>query len=331
MNDTKPERNNGSGDVVVSVIMLTYNHERYVRQALDSVLMQNVDFGYEILVGDDASTDGTIEILREYEAKNPGRVNVFLSEENQGTTKNAYRLFLQARGKYLASCEGDDYWTDPNKLQTQVDFMEKHLEYIGCSHPVECVDVNGEPIKGKKLRWVSNKKRYTLKRDFKGIFLPGHSSSLLRRNIFLEPKGDYTVFWKYSKYVGDRTAAVLWGVEGDFYRLDRTMSCYRSQTAADGKNVTSLVYVADEEKNEKELELTRKLEMLTSECLGKNVSFDYYKCKVFLSAVYRSVSKRNAKEWNVAKAVWREIHNSILAVVRLPIMLIDMAIEKMTG
>ena len=87
--------------------------------------MQKVNFKYEILVGDDCSSDDTQNVLKEYQKSNPSLFRLFLRDSNIGATKNAYELLINARGKYLATCEGDDYWTDENKLQIQVDFLEK--------------------------------------------------------------------------------------------------------------------------------------------------------------------------------------------------------------
>ena len=102
--------------ILVSVIVLTYNHEKYIRQALDSILMQRVDFQYEILVGDDASTDSTQEILKEYDRNYPGKSRLFLRESNLGPTKNSYELLVSAKRDYPATCEGADYWKPFNVL-----------------------------------------------------------------------------------------------------------------------------------------------------------------------------------------------------------------------
>lgn len=314
-------------DCMVSVTVLTYNHEKYIRQALDSILMQTVNFSYEILVGDDASTDGTLAILREYEGKYPEIIRVFASGQNQGTTRNAYRLFLQARGKYLASCEGDDFWTVTNKLQRQVDFLECHPQYIGCSHGVRCVDKDGKPNRNNRLRWVTNKRVFTLG-DFKGFILPGHSSTLLRRNIFLRPQSDYSVYWRYSKYIGDRTAALLWSMEGDFYRLKQTMSCYRKIADAESGNVTSIMYLTDENKNHRELELTQKLEDLANQGRQKKLNFDYYRCRIFLSAAYRVLVMNAEADRLAAVEAWKQLRYPALAIVRVPFLLIDMIVEK---
>ena len=124
---------------LVSICCLTFNHEAFVRQCLDGFLMQQTSFGVEILIHDDASTDNTQNIIREYESKYPDRIFPLYETENKYSNGYKGRMditfnYARARGKYVASCEGDDYWTDPLKLQKQVDFMESHPEYSVCFH-----------------------------------------------------------------------------------------------------------------------------------------------------------------------------------------------------
>ena len=124
-------------NVLVSSCCLTYNHADYLRDTLEGFLMQKVDFPVEILINDDASTDRTAEIVREYEAKYPELIHAFYQPVNlysQGKDLCLEVLYPQARGKYIALCEGDDYWTEPTKLQRQVDFLETHPEYSACVH-----------------------------------------------------------------------------------------------------------------------------------------------------------------------------------------------------
>ena len=132
-------------EIKVSVIVITYNHEKYIRKALDSILMQKVDFKYEILVGDDASIDSTPEIIREYKEKYPEYFNISLREKNLGGTRNSYELMMMAKGDYIANLEGDDYWIDENKLQKQVDFLEKHDNFVGCVSDFMYVDEKCNP------------------------------------------------------------------------------------------------------------------------------------------------------------------------------------------
>lgn len=113
---------------LVSVKMITYNHAPYIAQAIEGVLNQKVNFQVEIVIGEDCSTDGTREIVFEYQKKYPDVIRVITSEQNVGTKKNGYRTTKACRGKYIAFCEGDDYWHNPDKLQKQVDYMENNPE-----------------------------------------------------------------------------------------------------------------------------------------------------------------------------------------------------------
>lgn len=123
---------------LVSICSITYNHAPYIRQCLDGFLMQKTKFRYEIIIHDDASTDGTTEIIKEYAEKHPDLITPISQKENQYSKgiRGMYPRFCfpHAKGKYIALCEGDDYWTDPLKLQKQVDFLETNPDYVMCSH-----------------------------------------------------------------------------------------------------------------------------------------------------------------------------------------------------
>lgn len=111
---------------VVSVVMITYNHEKYVAQAIEGVIMQRCDFPIELLIGEDCSTDGTRAICAAYQVRYPQIIRFITADHNVGMHKNAFRLFGRARGRYLAFCEGDDYWCDDHKLLKQVQMLEGH-------------------------------------------------------------------------------------------------------------------------------------------------------------------------------------------------------------
>ena len=123
---------------LVSICSITYNHAPYIRQCLDGFLMQKTSFMYEIIIHDDASTDGTAEIIKEYAEKYPNLITPIFQTENQYSKglRGFYARFVfpKAKGKYIATCEGDDYWTDPLKLQKQVDFLEENPDFVMCSH-----------------------------------------------------------------------------------------------------------------------------------------------------------------------------------------------------
>lgn len=121
---------------LVSISCITYNHASFIRQCLDGFLMQKCNFEYEIVIHDDASTDGTTEIIKEYEKKFPNIIKPIYQKENQYskgfTAPNPMFNYPRAKGKYIALCEGDDYWTDPLKLQKQVDFLEQNEDCSIC-------------------------------------------------------------------------------------------------------------------------------------------------------------------------------------------------------
>lgn len=119
---------------LLSVCLITYNHEKYIRQAIDSIIMQQVGFEWELVIADDFSKDATREILLDYKNKYPKLIKLILQEKNVGPGQNFNDLISSANSKYIAYIEGDDYWTNPNKLQKQVDFLEKNHDYSLCFH-----------------------------------------------------------------------------------------------------------------------------------------------------------------------------------------------------
>ena len=122
----------GERGVKVSILMITYNHEKYIAEALDSVLMQEVDFDYEIVIGEDCSTDGTREIVLAYQRRHPDRIRPLLPASNIGMIQNFVQTYQACRGELVAILEGDDFWTCSKKLQKQVDFLDAHPESAIC-------------------------------------------------------------------------------------------------------------------------------------------------------------------------------------------------------
>lgn len=142
---------------LVSICCIAFNHENFIAEALDGMLMQETDFPFEILIHDDASTDKTQDIIREYEQEYPSIIHPIYQTENQyskraGGGMNPQFNYPRARGKYIAICEGDDYWTDTGKLQKQVGFLEQHSEYVMSFHDARVIDKDGNLLKNHKLR-----------------------------------------------------------------------------------------------------------------------------------------------------------------------------------
>lgn len=227
-------------EIKLSIVVLTYFHEDYIRKSLVSILMQKVNFKYEILIGDDASEDSTPAILKEYAEKYPEKIKLFLNEKNEGATKNGYNLYMHAKGKYIAPLEGDDYWIDENKLQIQVDFLDAHPEYIGCAHKCVVVDEDGVPNYNLSPHWTVPKKVFTLADFLKDESCPSQSGTTLFRNIFLDKTKDYSACYKVHPMVGDKTKMLILLSQGNYYTFNKVMSAYRFVIKKDGKNWFSI-------------------------------------------------------------------------------------------
>jgi glycosyltransferase involved in cell wall biosynthesis len=132
---------------LLSVCLITYNHVNFIEQAVEGVLMQRVNFPWELIVADDFSTDGTRDILLEYQKKYPNFIKLILQDKNVGPAKNWFDLISEPKAKYIAYFDGDDYWTDPYKLQKQVDFLEKNEEYTLCFHKINILNKEGLVVK----------------------------------------------------------------------------------------------------------------------------------------------------------------------------------------
>lgn len=226
----------------ISVICVTYNHEKYIREALDSILMQETSCEYEVLIGEDCSTDSTRSILKEYEASYPGKFRMYYRDINLGATKNEYELFMDAKGKYIAALELDDIWTDKNKLQRQFDFLEAHPEYIGVSHDFNIIDSKGNVIENNDNKEIKNffNKPFTLD-DFLEKGFVFQTGTHFYRNIYRDGK-DYSIIYTADRLIRDKTVLSLLLDRGNFYILPECMSAYRrffDENATNGRNVTN--------------------------------------------------------------------------------------------
>lgn len=216
-------------DIMLSVVFITYNHEPYLRESLDSVLAQEVDFDYEIVVGEDCSTDHTRDILLEYKEKYPDKIKLLFREKNLGRpTLNVYQTAMECKGRYIAFLEGDDYWTDIHKLQRQVDYLEKHSDYIGVTHTCKVVGKNGEEVFDVEAlslyEWSGD---YTFE-DYKHqTKWPGQTATVVCRNIFKESKYDYSILYKAHDFLDDGVILMFLLLQGKIFRMDNVMSAWR--------------------------------------------------------------------------------------------------------
>ncbi len=208
-----------------SVMVITYNHEKYIADALDSILMQERDFPIEINVIDDASSDNTQSIVLEYKEKYPDIVNCYFNETNVGhvaTQINTFRGFQTLRGKYFALLEGDDYWTDKNKIMEQIRFLELNLNYVACAHNTLKMFDDGRPPEHFLPFKNFGRDRANM---YDLIHMSGvyHLSSIIYRNIF----GQTPPYCLADPYSCEVTINMVYGQYGDFFCIDKNMSGYR--------------------------------------------------------------------------------------------------------
>lgn len=307
--------------ILVSVIVLTYNQEKYIAQALDSILMQKTNFSFEILVGDDASTDGTQKILQAYQQRYPNIVKVFRREKNIGATRNAYELFLAAKGKYLASCEGDDYWFSPDKLNTQVEFLENNTQFIGCTHLCWLVDEHGRRYKNQHIDWIKKRRIFCLS-DFQGIYLPGQTATFVRRNIFLNPSHDYSIFYQGHPMIGDRVTMLIYLLQGKIFQIPSYMSCYRRYGKNKEKSVTCQLYLQNFDGLELDYQLNKKMENYSCAEFKTSVHFMGIRKILFAKAALAILRGNRTAGSRLAKEIYfdeKGFLNRLQLVAYLPI------------
>ncbi len=209
------------GDVAVTVLVMTYNHARYIRQAIDSALAQRLTVPFEIVISEDCSTDGTRTIVEEYAARHPERVRLLLSETNLRSNEVVARGFRAARGRYLAMLDGDDFWTADDKLQAQFDFLESRRDFTICFHNAAVVDESSE---SSGRSWNPPEQAHTtgLADILRGNFL-ATSSVMYRRGALPAIPRWYEPFFP----VTDWPLHVLYAEHGRIGYLDRVLSAYR--------------------------------------------------------------------------------------------------------
>ena len=211
----------------VTVVCTAYNHEAYLRDALEGFVSQETDFPFEVLVNDDASTDGTAAILREYAARYPAIIRPFYQEKNlysQGINIYDAVFYPVARGEYIAACEGDDRWTDPHKLQLQVDFLDAYPEYSACVHNTLAHTVGGE--EPDRVLFAEGEDRdVPFEQVIRGMSHAFHTSSILaRREYIVNPPKFRNVAFRHG--FTDYAVGVWLTLNGKVRFLDRCMSVY---------------------------------------------------------------------------------------------------------
>ena len=222
---------------LVSVSITSFNSEKWLPKALDSVLLQQTSFPIEVVIGDDCSADGTIAVARSYQERNPQLIRVLERSKNLGMQHNYYETFEQCRGKYIAWLDADDYWTDPEKLAVQVQVLESDPCVSVCSHFVRWVTKDGE-VRRERYPSISPG-RYGLAEIIRHNFVPS-PSIMFRNGIHRDlPK------WFFDLTgMADWPLLVLAGNSGDIVLLDRVMADYMLSPGSSMTSKGSLYWYA---------------------------------------------------------------------------------------
>lgn len=220
---------------MVSVCCITYNHRDYIGRCLESLVHQNTDFEYEVVVHDDASTDGTQDIVREYAAKYPDLIVPILETENQyskGEGALTSAILSAVSGKYVVEIEGDDQWCDPDKLRLQVEALEAHPECSTCVHATDTVDKDGNPQSMHLPEIDLDSSVISTEEYLRYVLVDGNwmfhlSSCMVSVDLYREYTNYMSEGYPAQFYrVGDLPMYLYFALKGSFYYIDRVMTTY---------------------------------------------------------------------------------------------------------
>ncbi len=211
-----------SSKIKLSVVVQANNFEKYVRKCLDSILMQKVNFEYELLCSDDCSTDNSLAILEEYQSKFPNIIKVVKNAKNLGSAKTALKLYSLTQGQYMTVIDGDDYLIDENRFRQQVDFLDQNPDFTGvASNTIMKYEDNS---KEDELIVKSEIPTQHTVEDFISARTYFHTSAIMFRNIY---KNRYPNFLSHEYGEGDWIRAIMHSSQGNIGYIDKIVSVYR--------------------------------------------------------------------------------------------------------
>lgn len=210
---------------LVTVLITTYNQERYIGTAIDSVLAQKTDFPFEVYISEDCGTDGTRAILQDYAARFPDIIRLNLREQNAGISRNWYEGLCAAKGQYVCTLEGDDWWRDDHKLQKQVDFLRAHPDYLAVSHTLLLTD-----DAGNTYGTLPDDLRILGRDATMELFLAGVTYSCtacLVKNIFDPADRELYDYVTANRSIADFALCMLYLDKGRVFVMNEALSAYR--------------------------------------------------------------------------------------------------------
>lgn len=218
-------------EIAVDVYVMVYNHEQYLKEALDGILNQKANFPIRILIHDDASTDKSLEIIKKYKNEHPTNDILVVSEVENLYSKGHELIWKKMRplftAKYIAICEGDDYWIDKNKLQKQVDFLEKHKDYSAVYHNIVPVDINSNLCEELRGMYYYTEERDYSDEEVRKLELRTQTATYVSRNYFSYMTEKDVNYFAESKANGDMKFFIICGLIGRIHIFSEAMAAHR--------------------------------------------------------------------------------------------------------
>lgn len=218
-------------ELMLSIYVTVYNHEKYIRKAVESILMQKTQYRYEVWIGEDCSTDNTRAVLKEIEKDLPDHFHILYREHNMNKEKirNGGDLKRRCKGKYIIALEGDDYWIDDRKIEKQISFLENNRDFIAVAH--DCIVVGDEGQLIDESYPTCHKDVYSF-REFASEIMPGQLCTVMYRNPYVDTDPeDVRYFSRPNKKPGDRATFFWLLCKGKIRCLQEKMSAYRFVTS----------------------------------------------------------------------------------------------------
>lgn len=314
---------NKEQDVVISIIVPVYNQSEFIELTVHSILAQKTDFTMEILIGDDASTDGTTQKIRNLVRAYPDVIRGFYRTVNLGATQNSYQLMLQAKGRYLGFLEGDDLWSSEYKIQKQVALLECKSKVSACIHDVALIDRHGNLLKTQKLEWI--RPVYTLG-QYDGMYLPSHISSLVCRNFFHNHPMDYSIITTHRQ-ISDRILFMILFAYGSIEKIPETMSKYRVLRSREDINVTRVTYGNSIASSEIDIQLFRAMSQWLWTVFGIKKQFYRSQARIIIALVFGKNSSGISLVIRL-KEGWRLMDGDRMTLFWLPVAFFDKVLAR---
>lgn len=304
-------RYNLESEPVISVAMPVYNHEKYLEQALQSIFVQKIDIPYEVVIGEDCSTDHSRKIIERWMIKYPGVIRLLSREHNLGMHENFNELVFACRGKYIAWLEGDDFWQDDHKLCKQYSFLESNTDYMGVACNVTVVDAKGTPDLTEQRNYPLQKEGDFTLEDLERGRIPGQTGTFFHRNIFREMNEKEQNLVCSCHANGDSRIIGILSLYGKIRIMPETMSAYRFVTTG-GTNWNSLTH--DKNYSAIYYDKIMELESLLSNLKGQEISLNISRYRQIASALLMALRGHKKADFDIFRELVKKEKNKVRAL-----------------